>query len=26
LKATIDWYKKNEAWWGPLKKDKFTVK
>ncbi|MGB0436200.1 MAG: dTDP-glucose 4,6-dehydratase, partial [Mycobacterium sp.] len=19
LRATVDWYRRNEAWWGPLK-------
>lgn len=26
VKATIQWYKENESWWRPLKRDKFTVK
>jgi len=26
LKTTVDWYKVNEGWWRPLKKDRFTVK
>jgi len=26
LKETVEWYKKNETWWKPLKLDKYTVK
>lgn len=26
LKETVRWYRENENWWKPLKKDKFTVK
>ncbi len=26
LKNTVKWYKENEWWWQPLKKDKFTLK
>lgn len=26
IRRTIEWYRKNEAWWRPLKKDKYTVK
>lgn len=26
LQSTIDWYRKSEAWWKPLKKDRFTMK
>jgi dTDP-glucose 4,6-dehydratase len=26
LNRTVDWYRQNESWWKPLKKDAFTVK
>lgn len=26
LSETVRWYKENQSWWTPLKKDKFTVK
>ncbi|MBI3313337.1 MAG: dTDP-glucose 4,6-dehydratase [Candidatus Omnitrophica bacterium] len=26
LQRTIEWYRENDSWWRPLKKDKFTVK
>lgn len=26
LRETVRWYKENQSWWAPLKKDKFTVK
>lgn len=26
LKETVEWYRKNESWWKPLKKDMFTLK
>lgn len=26
LRETVRWYKENQNWWTPLKKDKFTVK
>lgn len=26
LDRTVDWYKKNQSWWGRLKKDRYTVK
>ncbi len=26
IRETIDWYRNNESWWQPLKKDAFTLK
>ena len=26
LRKTIDWYRRNEAWWKPLKQDEYTLK